>query len=234
MVSHTVDNADVSEALHDLSELRVMYAAERLDAADLPAAPLLAFDTWLAEYRATGLPEPNAMTLATADASGMPSARVVLLKSADARGFAFYTNGESPKSVALTANPRAALVFAWFAIFRQVVVTGRVEPVPRVEAEAYFRVRPRDAQLGSWASRQSQVVPDRATLDDQYARAQSRFAGQDVPTPDFWTGWLVRPTTVELWQGGTSRMHDRLRYRALTEDALLDDPTAWALERLSP
>lgn len=224
----------MSGALHDLSELRVMYAAEILDIADLPPAPLAAFDGWLADYRATGLPEPNAMTLATADAAGVPSARVVLLKSADARGFVFYTNADSRKSAELTANPYAALAFAWFAIFRQVVVMGRVEPIPRDEAEAYFRTRPRDAQLGTWASHQSHVVADRATLEAQYLDVDARFAGQDVPTPPYWAGWLVRPTSVEFWQGGTSRMHDRLRYRALAADAPLDDPTAWRIERLSP
>lgn len=224
----------MTEALHDLSALRVLYAAETLDVDSLPDAPLAAFDRWLAEYRATGLPEPNAMTLATADAAGVPSARVVLLKSADARGFAFYTNAGSRKSIELAANPHAALVFAWFAVSRQVVVMGRVESMPAEEARAYFATRPREAQLGSWASRQSEVVADRTVLDEQYAQAQARFAGQDIPAPDTWAGWLVRPATVEFWQGGTSRMHDRLRYRALTDAAALDDPTAWRLERLSP
>lgn len=216
------------------ADLRVRYDLATLDAADLPAAPLPAFEAWFAAAVEAELPEPNAMTLATADSEGLPSARMVLLKDVDARGFVFFTNLTSRKGRELEANPAAALVFPWLGLHRQVTVTGVASLLPRDEVDAYFRTRPRESQLGAWVSRQSQVIPDRSVLHEREDELAARFGDDEIPVPPFWGGWLIRPRTVEFWQGRPSRLHDRLRYRALRDGAALDDPTGWVLERLSP
>lgn len=219
-----------------LADLRVSYDAGVLDEDDLRDSPLAQFGAWFEDAVAVGLPEPNAMIVATAGTSGQPSARTVLLKDADARGFVFYTNLGSRKSEELSANPRASCVFPWFAMHRQVVVVGRVEQIDRVEALAYFASRPHGSQLGAWASRQSTVIDGRAVVEQRYADLQEQYPeGTDVPLPDFWGGWLVRPESVEFWQGRESRLHDRLRYRAVDGGSGdMGDATAWQVERLSP
>lgn len=220
------------DAPRRLADLRVSYDAGTLLEGDLLATPLAQFAAWFDEALRVGLPEPNAMIVATT-ADDVPSARTVLLKEADARGFAFYTNLGSRKGRELASNPRASLVFPWFAMHRQVVVVGDVTAVPRDEAAAYFASRPLGSRLGAWASRQSEVIVDRDILDARYADLAERF-GDDVPLPDFWGGWLVRPVTVEFWQGRESRLHDRLRFRRVAPDARLDDAAGWVVERLSP
>jgi pyridoxamine 5'-phosphate oxidase len=185
------------------------------------------FEGWLADAVAAGLPEPNAMTLATASADGRPSARTVLLKIVDDRGFTFFTNYTSRKGIELTENPYASLVFGWFAMHRQVVVSGRAERIDRAETEAYFASRPRESQLGAWASPQSQIVESRAALDAALAETEARFAGPEpIPAPPHWGGLRVRPETVEFWHGRIGRLHDRLRYRFADDD--------WVVERLGP
>jgi pyridoxamine 5'-phosphate oxidase len=195
--------------------------------ADLAADWTGQFARWFADANAAGLPEPNAMIVATADAEARPSARTVLLKGYDERGFVFFTNYRSRKGVEALSNPVASLVFPWFAMQRQVLVTGAVEPVDRSETEAYFATRPRGSQLGAWASPQSRVLPDRAAVEAGMAAAIERFGTEgEVPAPPHWGGLRVVPETVEFWQGRASRLHDRLRYRRTEE--------GFVVERLAP
>jgi len=212
--------------------MRLSYDRGTLVEADLAPNPLAQFRQWLADAVADGIVEPNAMVLSTVSAEGVPSARTVLLKEADARGFAFYTNLASRKGRELEATRRAACVFPWLPLHRQVVVTGTTIEVPRDEAADYFASRPHGSRLGAWASRQSEVIEDRAVLEDRHAELLERFPA-DVPLPDFWGGWIVVPESVEFWQGRESRLHDRLRYRRVREGGL-DDAGAWVVERLSP
>ena len=211
----------------DLSLLRERYARATLDERDVSADPIAQFTTWFEEARAAQVREPNAMTLATATADGAPSARVVLLKSVDARGFVFYSDHRSRKGRELDDNPRAALVFWWEPLERQVRVTGRVERVTREEAAAYFATRPRGSRIGAWTSRQSSVLPDRAALEQALADTEARFGEDgDIPLPEHWGGWRVVPNAVEFWQGRPSRLHDRIEYRK--------DDHGWQIGRLAP
>jgi pyridoxamine 5'-phosphate oxidase len=211
--------------LPDLANLRSDYRTSGLSEADLAADWLSQFHAWLADAIAAGVSEPNAMTLATADRSGRPSARTVLLKQYDRRGFVFFTNLGSRKATEALSNPYAALVFAWLARHRQVVVCGTVAELPRADTEAYFAHRPRGAQLGAWASSQSRVLASRAELERGYAEVAGRFPGR-VPAPPDWGGLRVVPESVEFWQGSADRLHDRLRYRRAG--------AGWLVERLAP
>jgi pyridoxamine 5'-phosphate oxidase len=193
---------------------------------DLAADWVTQFGAWFADAAAYGLPEPNAMVVATADRDGRPSARTVLLKGYDVRGLVFFTNYTSRKGTEALENPYAGLVFPWFPMQRQVLVEGAVEKVSRAETEAYFATRPRGSQLGAWASPQSQVVPDRAAVEAGLAAAVDRFGDGPVPAPPHWGGLRVVPETVEFWQGRSSRLHDRLRYRRTSG--------RWLIERLAP
>lgn len=188
--------------------------------------PLAQFRVWFGEAAAAGIRAPEAFTLATASADGRPSARTVLLKALDERGFAFFTGLGSRKGRELAANPRAALLFHWDALGRQVRIEGRVEEVAREEAEAYFRSRPRPARIAAWASRQSEVIAGRDALEDAVADVERRFPGDDVPLPATWGGYLVVPVEYEFWQHRESRLHDRLRY--------VRDGGRWRIERLAP
>ena len=218
-----------------LADLRVSYDAGTLEEADLAPTPLEQFRGWFDEALRVGLPEPNAMIVASASADAQPSAHTVLLKDVDSLGFVFYTNYGSRKSQELGANPGISCVFPWFAMHRQVVVVGRVARVPRDEAGEYFAGRPHGSRLGAWASRQSTVIDGRGGIEAEYARLAAEYPeGSDVPLPEFWGGWLVHPTSVEFWQGRESRLHDRLRFVARHEGGALDDATAWDVELLSP
>lgn len=215
----------------DLRSLRHEYAARGLAESELTADPLDLFRRWFDEALGAGLGEPNAMVVSTVSSDGAPSSRTVLLKGLlaeeDRSGFVFYTNHGSRKGRDLEAQPRCALLFPWHDLERQVRVEGVAERLPREEVEEYFAVRPRGSQLGAHASRQSGEVPDRAALEASYADAERRFEGRDVPPPDDWGGYLVRPTLLEFWQGRPSRLHDRLEYRR-------GRGGGWAVRRLAP
>jgi pyridoxamine 5'-phosphate oxidase len=197
------------------------------DESAAPADPLALFGRWLGDATAAGLPEPNAMVLATASAAGWPRARTVLLKEYGPDGFTFYTNRTSAKGQELAANPRACLLFPWHPLHRQVSVQGPVTALSVDESEPYFHSRPHGSQVGAWASRQSSVLRSRGELDERYAALEKRWPeGQAVPMPDFWGGFLVAAQTVEFWQGRPNRLHDRLRYRR--------EGQRWIIERLAP
>jgi len=192
-----------------------------------PAEPLGPMRLWLEEARATGLPNPNAMTLATVDPDGSPSARIVLLKGLDDRGAAFYTNYESSKGAAIAAEARVALLFHWDAINRQLRIEGRAAKTSLAESDAYFASRPRGSQIGAWASAQSRPVANRAALEAAVREVEARFAGREVPRPPHWGGYCVSLERVEFWQGEASRVHDRVLYAARPGGG-------WTVQRLSP
>jgi pyridoxamine 5'-phosphate oxidase len=211
----------------DLARLRREYGDHGLDVADLEDDPVAMFRRWLADTVAAGVHEPNAMVVSTVSAEGRPSSRLVLLKGLDERGFVFYTNYQSRKAAEIGSNPAVSLLFPWHDLQRQVRVDGTASRVSLEESEAYFAERPRDSQLGAWASPQSQVVASRSALDERYGGVLSEFAGLDeVPLPPFWGGFLVEPEAVEFWQGRPGRMHDRLVYRR--------EGDAWTVHRLAP
>lgn len=213
-----------------IADLRVTYARATLDVPDVDPDPVAQFRRWFDEAVAGRVPEPNAMTLATASADGAPDARTVLLKGVDGRGLSFYTDYRSAKGRQLDANPRATLVFWWAELERQVRVSGRVERVAREESAAYYATRPRGSRLGAWTSRQSSVIPDRAALERELAEVELRFADQEeIPLPEHWGGYRVVPYAFEFWQGRPSRLHDRIRY--VPDDGA---PGGWRRERLSP
>ncbi len=211
----------------NLEELRRNYAARSLDRDDLDASPFRQFDRWMREAIETQLLEPNAMTLATAGADGQPAVRTVLLKGFDERGFVFYTNYDSNKAGDIAANARVALLFPWLALERQVSVTGRAEKISAAESLKYFLSRPRDSQIGAWASRQSSVITTRALLEQKFAEMKAKFAQGEIPLPTNWGGYRVTPQTFEFWQGRPSRLHDRFLYRRQADHT-------WTIERLMP
>jgi pyridoxamine 5'-phosphate oxidase len=215
----------------DLGALRREYGEHGLDTPDLEPDPVSMFGRWLDDTVAAGLHEPNAMVVATVSPQGWPSARMVLLKGLDERGFVFYTNYDSRKAHDIAANPAVSLLFPWQDLQRQVRVEGTASRVSREESEAYFAARPRESQLGAWASPQSRVVASRSALDERYGGVLAQFADvDDVPLPPGWGGFRVAPAAVEFWQGRKGRMHDRLRYRRSE-----DDPHApWTVDRLAP
>jgi pyridoxamine 5'-phosphate oxidase len=211
-----------------IADIRREYARARLDETDVSHDPFVEFARWFAEAQEAQVPEPTAMTLATSSADGHPSARVVLLKGFDQRGFVFFTDFRSRKGMELEANPRAALVFWWGELERQVRITGGVALASHEESERYFKTRPLGSRLGAWASHQSRIIPSRATLEGDVKEVEARFPDGQVPLPPHWGGYRVVPDTIEFWQGRESRLHDRIRY--VRESG----GKGWRIERLSP
>lgn len=210
----------------NIEDLRREYTGAGIDCASVAEDPVAQFEAWFAQAQAGALVEPNAMSLATADAHGRVSVRTVLLKDFDARGFVFFTNLGSRKARQIGLNPRVALLFAWVALERQVEVEGTATRVSAEEALAYFHKRPRASQIGAWASRQSEEVASRGVLEERFAEFERRFSGREVPLPEFWGGFRVRPERFEFWQGRPGRLHDRCEY--------LRRGDAWQRRRLAP
>lgn len=209
-----------------LRDRRVQYETAGLDLADLAASPIQQWHRWYDDAVEAGVAEPNAMTVSSNDAEGQPDARIVLAREVNDDGIVFYTNYESAKGVQLAGAPFASAVFAWLDLHRQVRVRGEIEVVSSDESDAYFASRPRESQIGAWASAQSQVITGREELEAAVVEMTQRFMGGDVPRPPHWGGLRIVPSTVEFWQGRPSRLHDRFRY-AWTG-------TQWSISRLAP
>lgn len=209
---------------------RVQYETAGLDSGDLDADPVAQWHRWHVDALEGGVAEPNAMTLSTIGDDGVPDARIVLVRSADRDGLVFYTNYESVKSRQLEAAPVASGVFSWLDLHRQVRVRARVERISEADSDAYFASRPRQSQLGAWASPQSDEISHRGVLEERLIAFDERFADAEVPRPPHWGGWRLVPDQWEFWQGRPSRLHDRFRYQRAdgTHGA------AWTITRLAP
>jgi len=211
----------------DPLERHTDYGEIALEEGSLLPDPIAQFRLWLQEADDQGIYEPNAMVLSTIDPDGSPTIRTVLLRGVSDEGFAFYTDYTSQKGVALLANPAVAAVFPWYSLHRQVKIRGTAEKVSAQDSDAYFSSRPRDSRIGAWASDQSKPISSRAALEDKVQQMEEKFEGvDDVPRPDKWGGFLIRPRSIELWAGRRSRLHDRLRF-VRSEDG-------WTHERLQP
>lgn len=212
--------------MKDISSLRIEYTPKSLDENGMHDNPIAEFETWFSAVLHSQIIEPNAMTLATSTLSGAPSARVVLLKEFTPQGFVFFTNYESRKGRELSKNPMAALVFDWHEVARQVRIEGCVEKITAHESDTYFASRPRSSQIGAWVSAQSSVIEGRHTLDELQSVYEKRFENSEIPRPDYWGGYLLRPTRIEFWQGNKNRLHDRIAYTAIDN--------GWTKHRLAP
>jgi pyridoxamine 5'-phosphate oxidase len=210
-----------------VADLRKEYTFQGLSETELHPNPFEQFKTWFNQALAAQLPEPNAMTIASATTDGKPYARIVLLKDYDERGFVFYTNYESHKGQQLVQNPWGAIAFWWTQLERQVRIEGRVEKVSELESDEYFQSRPKGSQLGAWASNQSQVIDSREVLERRLEQLKEEYENKQVPRPPHWGGFRVIPDEIEFWQGRPSRLHDRLLYRR-SEDG------TWKIQRLAP
>lgn len=212
---------------HDhVRDRRVQYETAGLDLEHLDSSPVTQWHRWYNEAVEADLPEPNAMVIGTVDTDGLPDSRVVLVRAVDDGGLCFYGNYQSAKGQQIAATPMAAAVFPWLALHRQVRVRGRVEVLSAAESDAYFASRPRDSQLGAWASPQSEPISDRSVLDEELAAVAARFPGV-VERPPHWGGWRLVPESFEFWQGRPSRLHDRFRYSRQPDNS-------WTITRLAP
>ena len=217
----------------NISDLRENYTLKSLDLKDLHADPMHQFKAWFEEAVAAKLPEPNAVNLSTVVAN-KPSSRIVLLKDLQEggleNGFIFFSNYDSNKGKAMEENPFVSLTFLWIELERQVRIEGKVQKMPDSYSVPYFHSRPRTSQLGAWVSPQSQIIPNREFLEEEFLRVSAHFEGKEIPKPDNWGGYLVVPEMIEFWQGRPSRLHDRLRYRK----GYTHKNNIWEIERLAP
>lgn len=215
-----------SETLHTIAHLRREYTRGGLRRKDLPDDPIALFEQWLSQACEAKLPDPTAMTVATVDEQGQPWQRIVLLKHYDAQGMVFYTNLGSRKALQLAHNPRISLHFPWHYLERQVMVLGEVEKLSPLEVLKYFHSRPRDSQIGAWVSKQSSRISARGILEGKFLELKQKFQQGEVPLPSFWGGYRVKFHTLEFWQGGEHRLHDRFIYQR--------EHDGWKIDRLAP
>ena len=213
-------------SMKDLSNLRKEYAQAQLTADSLEESPFSQFQKWFDQALKATILEPNAMVLSTVNIHNTPTQRTVLLKYFNPLGFVFFTNYTSRKAQHLATNPSASLLFPWYTLERQVIVTGKVERIPVEESKAYFFSRPYGSQLGAWVSKQSSVIDSRQVLENRLSELKQQFLEGEVPFPDFWGGYRLMPESMEFWQGGVNRLHDRILYKRVE--------SAWILSRLSP
>lgn len=211
---------------NSIADIRTDYRMKSFLETDAAIDPFAQFGQWWLEAVESKIDEVNAMTLATSSAEGFPSARIVLLKGYDRNGFVFFTNYNSQKGQEIAANPKACLLFFWKELERQVRIDGTVEKISAADSEVYFQSRPVGSRIGAWCSPQSSVIADRSILDKNVEYYSNKFNAQLVPRPDHWGGYIVKPSSIEFWQGRSSRLHDRLRYTKIAD--------AWKIERLAP
>ena len=212
--------------MSDLSDIRREYTQGGLRRNDLPANPMDLFEKWILQAKDAELTDPTAMCVATVDEDGQPFQRIVLLKKFDDNGFVFFTNLESRKAKQIAINSKISLLFPWHRIDRQVAVLGQAEPLSMLDVAKYFMSRPKDSQIAAWVSKQSSKISARQALEGKFAEMKTKFAQGDVPLPKFWGGYLVRPASIEFWQGGEHRLHDRFMYTKNDAD--------WSIDRLAP
>ena len=215
----------MSDSTQWFESLRVSYEQGELNESDVSHNPLDQFNKWLQEAIKNQVPEPNAMVLATVNQDGQPGARNVLLKSADDNGFIFFTNKNSDKASDLKQNPNCTLLFSWLNQHRQVIVKGKAEEISREESNTYFQTRPYGSRISAWVSEQSQVIKNREELEIKVKEFMDKYP-ENVPMPDYWGGYLVKPESIEFWQGRPSRLHDRIRFTK--------KGNTWTIERISP
>lgn len=211
----------------DLSDFRKEYSAKGLHREDLESDPIRVFGRWFQQATELGIAEPNAMTLSTLAPDGFPSQRTVLLKAFDQKGFTFFTNYQSRKAQHIEANPRVCLLFPWVTLERQIIIQGIAEKISTAESLKYFITRPRESQIGAWVSNQSEVITSKKILLQKFEEIKSKFHDGEIPLPSFWGGYRVVPITIEFWQGGPGRIHDRFLF-SRTNDS------EWQIDRLAP
>ena len=211
----------------DLSHLRAKYTTKGLDIKDLNPNPFIQFETWFNQALDAKLLEPNAFSLATVGVDMMPSIRTVLLKTFDEKGFVFFTNYKSTKAKQIEENPKAAALFTWLDLERQIKIEGNVERISTTDSLKYFLSRPKGSQIGAWVSHQSEIITSRSLLEQKFDEIKRKFLKGEVPFPSFWGGYAIKPIRIEFWQGGQDRLHDRFLYE-------LNDDNTWVISRLAP
>jgi len=210
----------------NLADLRQHYTKGGLEEHQIPESPFTLFNEWFKQAGELGVLEPNAMVLSTVSADNKPSSRVVLLKGIEDAGFIFYTNYESRKGKELEHNPYISILFFWPEAERQIRIEGKVSKISTESSKEYFVSRPRESQLGAWASAQSSIVQGRHSIEESFQQCLAKYEGKDIPLPDFWGGYIIHPSSFEFWQGRPSRLHDRMKYTK--------EQDSWLIVRLSP